>query len=184
MARFIYAFESRIYTIWWVDLCHREDSSVTQTIPKSTLLSWGGWPCEKIFPAPGHAASPVLLHLSGHSDLIVLKPFDLAQVCQGNKICSKLSLTWKLTLELLFPAHCISNWKLNGISRTNIYKVTLNAANELPTLQSGPVVRDRLGGLGGGVKLCSGAWKHGPESPVGVISLCLGMRAGYTHPDG
>ena len=40
-------------------------------------------------------------------------------------------------------------------------------ANELPTLQLGPVVRDESPGLGGGVKLCSGAWKRGPESSVG-----------------
>ena len=67
----------------------------------------------KIFPlTPGHAASPVLSRLSGHSDPISLKPFDLAQVCNGNKICSKLAWTWKLTLELLFPAHWILNWKL------------------------------------------------------------------------
>ena len=26
-------------------------------------------------------------------------------------------------------------------------------------------------GPGGGGKMCSGAWKRGPESPVGVISL-------------
>ena len=64
--------------------------------------------------------------------ILVLKPFDLDQVCHGNKICSKLALTWKLTLELelAFPAHCISNWKLNGISRTSISKVISNAANE------------------------------------------------------
>ena len=88
----------------------------------------------------------------------------------GNKICSKLALTWKLTLEFSFPAHCISNWKLNGKSRTNISKVILNAANELPMLQLGPVVCDGPPvGLAGGVKLCSGAWKRDPESPVGVI---------------
>ena len=120
-------------------------------------------------PIPGHAASLVL---SCHSDPIVLKPFDLAQVCQGNKICSKLVLTWKLTLVLSFPANCISNWKLNGISRTNISKVTLNTTNKLPMLQSGPVVHDGPpAGLGGGVKLCSGAWKHGPERPVGPQEL-------------
>ena len=81
-------------------------------------------------PTPGHTASPVLSHLSGRLDPIALKPFDLAQVCHENKICSKLALTWKLTLKLAFSAHCISNWKLNGISRTNISKVTWNAANE------------------------------------------------------
>ena len=36
-----------------------------------------------------------------------------------------------------------------------------------------PVVRDEPpAGPGGGGKMCSGAWKHGPERPVGVISLC------------
>ena len=85
--------------------------------------------------------------------LLFAKPFDLTQVCHGNEICSKLVLTCKLTLELSFPAHCISNWKLNGISWTNIRKVTLNVANELPTLQSGPVVRDGPpAGPGGGGK--------------------------------
>ena len=41
--------------------------------------------------------------------LLFSKPFDLAQVCHGNKICSKPALTWKLTLVLAFPAHCLSN---------------------------------------------------------------------------
>ena len=50
-------------------------------------------------PTPGHTASPVLSRLLGRLDPIVLKPFDLAQVCHENKICSKLALTWKLTLE-------------------------------------------------------------------------------------
>ena len=41
--------------------------------------------------------------------LLFSKPLDLVQVCHGNKICSKPALTWKLTLVLAFPAHCISN---------------------------------------------------------------------------
>ena len=41
--------------------------------------------------------------------LLFSKRFDLAQVCHGNKICSKPALTWKLTLVLAFPAHCILN---------------------------------------------------------------------------
>ena len=85
----------------------------------------------KNFPLPlATLQEPVLSCLSGHLYPIVLKPFDLSQVCHGNKICSKLALTGKLTLELAFPAHCISNWNLNGISTTNISKVTLNAAND------------------------------------------------------
>ena len=94
-------------------------------------------------------------HCMVHSDPIVLKPFDLTQVCHGNKICSKLALTLKLTLELSFPAHCISNWKLNGISRTNISKVVLNAANELPRLRRTPPTPIPSGPRGGG-KMWSG----------------------------
>ena len=37
----------------------------------------------------------------------------------------------------------------------------------LPEVRDGPPT-----GPGGGGKLCSGAWKHGAERPVGVISLC------------
>ena len=51
----------------------------------------------------------------------------------------------------------------------NISKVTLNAANERPpppVVCGGPPA-----GPGGGGKMCSGAWKLGPERPVGVISL-------------
>ena len=57
---------------------HRENSPVTQTTPEPTLLSWGGWPREKIFPHPWPRGKPGLIELIGHSDPIVLKPFDLA----------------------------------------------------------------------------------------------------------
>ena len=90
-------------------------------------------------------------------------------MCHGNKICSKPALTWKLTLVLAFPAHCISNQKLNGISRSNISKVTLNAASErsLPyRCATDPLLGQEVGG-----KMCSGAWKRGPEIVIGVISL-------------
>ena len=39
---------------------YKENSPITQTTPEPTLLFWGGWPREKIFPTPGHTASPVL----------------------------------------------------------------------------------------------------------------------------
>ena len=89
---------------------HRENSLVTQTSPEPTLLSWGGGPHQIIFPPP-------LATRQGRSyranwatqTLLFSKPLDLAQVCHGNKICSKPALTWKLTLVLAFPAHCISN---------------------------------------------------------------------------
>ena len=76
---------------------------------------------------------------------------------------------------MAFSAHCISTWKLSGISRANISKVTLPPTSA-STVVAGPEVHD---GQGGGVKLCSGAWKRGPESPVGVISLCYDFFSKY-----
>ena len=70
---------------------HRENSPVTQTTPEPTLLSWGGWPCEKNFPHPWPHGKPGLIALIGPlRPYCSPKPFDLAQVCHGNKICSKL----------------------------------------------------------------------------------------------
>ena len=59
-------------------LCHRENSSVTQTTPEPTLsrLIWGGWPREKKTPL-ATLPNPVLSRLSGHSDPIVLEPFNI-----------------------------------------------------------------------------------------------------------
>ena len=134
---------------------HREYSPITQTTPEPTLaVILGRLTTPKNFPLPlvTLQARSYCTHQATQT-LLFAKPFDLAQVCHGNEICSKLVLTCKLTLELSFPAHCISNWKLNGISWTNIRKVTLNVANELPTLQSRPVVRDGPpAGPGGGGK--------------------------------
>ena len=42
---------------------HRENSPVTQTSPEPTLLSWGGGPCEKIFPYPWPHGKPGLIAL-------------------------------------------------------------------------------------------------------------------------
>ena len=95
---------------WWcqtLNMClyftvisHRENSPVTQP-PQSPHCYLGAVDHAKKFPPTlGHTASPALSRLSGHLDPIVLKPVDLSQVCHGNKICSKLALTWKLTLEM------------------------------------------------------------------------------------
>ena len=95
--------------------------------------------------------------------LLFSRPLILLRCVTEIKFAQNLHWLGNLTLELSFPVHCISNCKLNGISRTNISKVTLNADNELPTLQSGSVVRSGSpAGLGGGVKMCSGAWNCGP----------------------
>ena len=125
---------------------HRENSPITQTTPEPTLLSWGGWPHEK-FPPPPLATLQARSYRDSWTTqtLLFLSSFDLAQVCHGNKICWKHALTWKLTLKLAFPAHCISNWKLNGISRTNISKATLNAANERARCSRTPPLGQEVG---------------------------------------
>ena len=91
-------------------VCHRENSPITQTSPEPTLLSWGGGPCEKFFPHPLATRQAQSCHANWATQtLLFSKPLDLAQVCHGNKICSKPALTWKMTLVLAFPAHCMSN---------------------------------------------------------------------------
>ena len=100
---------------WWPGTPrHRENSPVTQTTQEPTLLSCGGWPPKKIFPHPWPHGKPGLIALIGplRPYCSTKKPFDLAQVCHGNKICSKLVLTWKLTLELASQhiAYRIKSW--------------------------------------------------------------------------
>ena len=59
-------------------ICQRENSPVTETIPEPTLLTWGGWPHRKKFsPLLATFPNQVLPHLSGHSDPMVLEPFDI-----------------------------------------------------------------------------------------------------------
>ena len=107
--------------------------------------------------------------------LLFSKPFDLAQVCHGNKICSKAALTWKLTLVLAFPVHCISNWKLNGISRTNISKNTSNAASERPLpfrCATDPLQARRWGeNVQWGMKAWSGNRRRGDLPMIGLWQM-------------
>ena len=142
----------------WPQIDHRENSPVTQTTPQPTLLSWGGWPREKNSPPPLATWQSRSYRTNWATQtLLFSKPFDLAQVCHENKICSKLALTWKLTLEMAFPAHCIWNWKLNGISRTNISKVTSNSANERCTTD--PLLGQEVGkNVQWGMKAWSGKY--------------------------
>ena len=115
----------------YLNTLHRENSPVTQTTPEPTLLSWGGLPRGNFPPHPRPHSKPALIAFiwpfrpyCSQSPLILLRRVTEIKFAQN--------LRWlgNLTLELVFPAHCISNWKLNGISRTNISKVTFNAANE------------------------------------------------------
>ena len=71
---------------------HRENSPVTQTTPEPTLLILGGWQREKKPPLAKLAKLPntVLSRLSGHSDPIVLEPFDVtlcSHVYHERQIC-------------------------------------------------------------------------------------------------
>ena len=60
-------------------MVHRQNIPITQSTPDPTMFSWGGWPCEKknYLPPLAMLRSPVLSRLSGHSDPIVLEPFDV-----------------------------------------------------------------------------------------------------------
>ena len=77
---------------------HRENSPVTQTTPEPTLLSWGSWPREKMFPHPWPHCKPGLIALIRPLRPYCSQTLWSCSVCHGNKICSKLALTWKLTL--------------------------------------------------------------------------------------
>ena len=79
---------------------HRENSPITQSTPEHKLLSWRGWPPEKI--SPPHTANPVLSCLSGHSDLIVLNYFDVSQVFHECQICLRFYRILKVILEMAF----------------------------------------------------------------------------------
>ena len=113
-------------------LPHRENSPITQTTPEPTLSSWGGWPREKSPPHPWPHNKPGLIALIGplrpycsQSPLILLRCITEIKFAQN--------LCWLgNTLVLTFPAHWISNQKLNGIYWTNISKVALNATSERP----------------------------------------------------
>ena len=162
---------------------HRENSPVTQTSPEPTLLSWGGGPLQKKFPPPLATWQARSYRANWATQtLLFSKPLDLAQVCHKNKICSKPALTWKLTWILAFPAHCISNKNLNGISRTNISKVTLNAASEHSL--SFRCTTDPLLGQEVGEKCAVGhesmVWKSSAWSPYDVME----MRHFPTHEFG
>ena len=88
---------------------HDGNSPVTQTSPEPTLIL-GRWTTRKIFPPPLATRQARSYRANwATKTLLFSKPLDLAQVCHRNKICSKPALTWKLTLVLAFPAHCISN---------------------------------------------------------------------------
>ena len=149
--------------------CHREISLVTHTTPEPTLLSWGGWHCEKnSFHLRPHcqtrsnrAYQATQTPLS--SDSLML-PFD-TQVCHECQICLRLHRILEVILEMAFSALCTQIWKLNRISMSIINKIGWKCIWCCHRVQ-----RCLMAAYSGG-KLCSGAWKHGQDSHVGMSSL-------------
>ena len=147
---------------------HRENSPVTQTTPEPTLLTWGGWPREKYPPPP--LQNPVLSHLSDHSDPIVLEPFD---VTLWYSVVPQMPNLLKISSDIESDvsngtAHWFKSWvEFLGLVLAKLFKNAFDAAAgssdawQLPTE------------LAGGVKLCSGAWKHGQDSHTAVSSLWM-----------
>ena len=152
---------------------HSKNSPVTQTTPEPMLLIWGGWPLEKNPPLHlAKLANPVILCLSGHSDTLfskpLMSPFD-TQVYHESQICLRFHQILKVILEMAFSAHWTWIWKLNCISMTIINKVARKCiwcCHRVQRCMTAPYC---------GIKLCSGAWKRGQDSHVGMFSLCLSI---------
>ena len=132
--------------------CHRESSPIAQTAPEPTLLTWGVWP-----QPLATLLNSVLSHLSGHSDPIVLEPFDVT-ICHEHKICLRFYWALQVIIEMAFSAHCTQIWKLNRISMTIIGRVTRKCIWCYRRVQL-CVTAPHTGG-----KLCSGLLKRGQGS--------------------
>ena len=126
---------------------------------------------KKISPTPGYIAKPGLIVLIGPlkphcSRTLWCHPLTLR--CTTNtQVCLRFHRILKVILEMAFSSHCMPIWKLNGISTTIINKVTRKyiwCCHRAQRCVTSP---------GFGVKLCSGAWKRGPDSHVGTFSLCM-----------
>ena len=86
------------------------EQSCYSNLPRAHTVILGRWTTRKISPPPLVTRQARSYRVNWATQtLLFSKPLDLAQMCHGNKICSKPALTWKLTLVLAFPAHCISN---------------------------------------------------------------------------
>ena len=111
---------------------HRENNSpVSQITPEPTLLSWGGWPHEKI-PPPPHTHTPS--HDAKPSLIALIRPFrphcsrtlwchPLILVCHECQNCLRFHQILKMILEIAFSAHCTQICKFNQICMTIISKV-------------------------------------------------------------
>ena len=94
------------------------EQSRYSNLPRAHTVILGRWTTQKYSPhpwphgQPGHRPARSYRANWANQTLLFSKPLDLAQVCHRNKICSKASLTWKLTLVLAFQhiAYQIKSW--------------------------------------------------------------------------
>ena len=123
----------------------------------------------KKFPPPlAMLPNPVLSCLSSHSDPIVLEPFDVTLWYSGVSRTPNLLKILKVISEMTFSANCAQVWKLNRISMTIINKVARKCIRCCQNVQRCLTAPQK--GEGG---LCSGSWKGGQDSHVGMFSLCV-----------
>ena len=74
------------------------EQSAYSNHPRVHTVILGRLTTQKIFPHPWpHGPTQARSSRANRATqtLLFSKPFDLAQVCHGNKICSKLALTWE-----------------------------------------------------------------------------------------
>ena len=137
--------------------------------PQGPHLIWGGWPPEKNFSHPWPCCQTrfYFVYQATQTPLFLnplMSPFD-TQVYHKRQICLRFHWILRVILEMAFSAHCTSNWKLNQISMTIINKVARKCiwcCHRIHWCVTVPY---------SGVKLCSGAWKHGQDSHVDMFSL-------------
>ena len=150
-----------------------ENSSVTQTTPEPTLLSWGGWPREKIssHPWPPCQTRSYRAYEATQTPLFS-KPFDVSLWYSGVprspnllKISSDIESNFRngffRHIAHRFESWINCLWPLLAKLHKNAFDAVARSSNAwwLPTELTG-----------GGI-LCSGAWKRGQGSHAAVVSL-------------
>ena len=144
---------------------------LTASASMNPPFSWGGWPCEKKIPPPlAMLPNLILSRLSGHSDPIVLEPFDATLWYSGvTRTPNFLMISSNVEGDFrngFSSAHCTQIWKLNRISMTIISNVARKCIWCCHRVQRCVTASLQL------ENLCSGAWKRGQDNHVGMFSLC------------
>ena len=139
--------------------------------PRAHTVNLGRMTMQKIPPTPGHAPKPSLISLIRSlrphcSQNPLMLPFD-TQVCHECQICLRFNRILKVILEIAFQ-HIAQRfeglieflWSLLAKLDENAFDAAIWSSNTW--------WHTTVGG-----KLCSGAWKCGQDSHIGMFSLLM-----------